>query len=75
MMTNGTYLAWRDSMTTLDGLGAWSTEKRDADRRRRPERIRIGQITPSLMPCSAPSPLQDARSRTAKNYRAGHRLR
>ncbi len=57
MMTNGTYLAWRDSVTTLDGLGAWSTDNETLTESGDPTRIRIGQITPSLLPLLGASPM------------------
>ena len=57
MMTNGTYLAWRDSVTTLDGLGAWSTDNETLTESGDPTRIRIGKITPSLLPLLGASPM------------------
>src|SRR5687767_5725294 len=47
-ITNGTYLAWRESASTIEALGGWSAvpatlrEAGDADR------IRIARMTPSM---------------------------
>ena len=50
MMTNGTYRAWRDSSSTLDGIGAWSGDRVILSEGPNPERIAIAQVTPSLFP-------------------------
>ena len=57
IMTNGTYLAWRESMTTLDASAAWYTEKLTLTGADDPIRVRIGQITPSMMPLLGAAPL------------------
>jgi len=49
MMTNATYLAWRDSPATLDAIGAWTTSLLTLEGPG-PERIRVAFVTPSLMP-------------------------
>jgi predicted permease len=49
MMTNATYLAWRDSPATLDAIGAWTTSLLTLEGPG-PERIRVAFVTPSVMP-------------------------
>ena len=49
LMTNASFLEWRNAPNTLDAIGAWSTSQmlvRGADR---PERIRVAAVTPSLL--------------------------
>jgi putative ABC transport system permease protein len=46
-ITNGTYLAWRDS-STVDGIGGWSTQPSTFGGDGEPERIRIARLTPEV---------------------------
>lgn len=49
MMTNITYGAWRDSISTLDMIGGWSQQEVTLSGTGTPERITIGEITPDLL--------------------------
>jgi putative ABC transport system permease protein len=57
MMTNGTYLVWRDAMKTLDAVAAWSGDRLTVTGSADPERLTVGEITPSLLPLLGASPL------------------
>jgi predicted permease len=57
MMTNGSYLAWQESMTTLDAIAGWSTERLTVTGTGEPERLDIAEVTPSLMPMLGARPL------------------
>ena len=57
MMTNGTYLVWRDAMKTLDAVAAWSGDRLTVTGTADPERLTVGEITPSLLPLLGASPL------------------
>jgi putative ABC transport system permease protein len=46
--TNATYLAWRESATTIDGLAAWSGSQRVVEAGGNRERMAIADVTPSL---------------------------
>ena len=55
MMTNATYLAWHDAPTTLDAIGAWTTNALTIAEPG-PERVRVAFITPSLLPMLRATP-------------------
>jgi putative ABC transport system permease protein len=48
ILTNASYLAWAESPATLDGLGAYRTERVTAADPGDPERLRICDTTPTL---------------------------
>ena len=50
MMTNGTYLPWRDASTTLDAIGGWTVDRAVLRGTATTERIAIASVTPSLFP-------------------------
>jgi predicted permease len=50
MMTNGTYLPWRDASSTLDAIGGWTIDRMVMPGNGTTERIGIGYVTPSLFP-------------------------
>jgi len=57
MMTNLTYLAWRDAPSnTLDGIGAWSADEFALSGQDHPERIKVTDVTPSLLPLLRATP-------------------
>jgi predicted permease len=56
LMTNFSYLAWRDHATTLDGMGAWSSGRMTLTGAGDPVRIRTHAVTPSLFPLLGVSP-------------------
>lgn len=47
-MTNGTYEAWTQDATTLDGIGGWMTAGRTLGEGSTPERLMVTAATPSL---------------------------
>jgi putative ABC transport system permease protein len=47
-ITNGTYLAWRDSPSTLEAIGGWMSLPSTFSGGGEPERIRIGRLTPTI---------------------------
>jgi putative ABC transport system permease protein len=47
-ITNGTYLAWRDSPSTLEALGGWMSLPSTFSDGSEPERIRLGRLTPTI---------------------------
>lgn len=49
LMTNGTYLAWRDQHTTIDDMAAWSGSSAVLTGAGTAERIRTAAITPNLL--------------------------
>ncbi|HEY7600671.1 MAG TPA: ABC transporter permease, partial [Candidatus Limnocylindrales bacterium] len=49
LMTNATYVAWREAPATLDAIGAWSTAQMTLGGSDRPERFRVASVTPSLL--------------------------
>lgn len=50
-LTNGTYLAWAEKASTIEGLAAWTTDKVTlTSAGGGPERIDIVPVTPSLFP-------------------------
>src|SRR5262245_15162999 len=49
LMTNATYVEWRNEPKTLDALGAWSTSQMTVSGSDRPERLRVAAVTPSLL--------------------------
>ena len=46
-ITNGTYLAWRDS-STVDAIGGWMSMSSTFSDAGEPERIRLGRLTPTV---------------------------
>jgi predicted permease len=46
-MTNGTYLAWRES-ATVEAMGGWMSTTSTFSDGGEPERIRLGRVTPSV---------------------------
>ncbi|HMC76848.1 MAG TPA: ABC transporter permease [Vicinamibacterales bacterium] len=50
MMTNGTYLPWRDASSTLDAIGGWTVDRVVMPGQGTTGRIGIGYVTPSLLP-------------------------
>src|SRR5260370_3690372 len=50
MMTNATYRAWRDGASTLDAMGAWTSERVAIAGAGAAERITIAEVTPSVFP-------------------------
>ena len=48
ILTNGTYLAWRDARGTIDEIGGWSGSTVTVTDRGDPQRIRIGAVTPTM---------------------------
>jgi putative ABC transport system permease protein len=46
--TNATYLAWRESATTIDGLAGWSPSLRIVEGGGDAERITIASVTPTV---------------------------
>jgi predicted permease len=50
MITNGTYLPWRDASSTLDAIGAWTLDHVVMPATGMAERITIADVTPSLLP-------------------------
>jgi len=48
LMTNASYLAWRENPATLEGLGAWSDSLMTLTGTGDPERITITEATPGL---------------------------
>ena len=58
MMTNGTYLVWRDAMKTLDGIGRVVGRPSDGDGRRAiPSGSPSARLRRACCRCSVPSPL------------------
>ena len=47
-ITNGTYLAWQDSPSTVEALGGWMSLPSTFSDRGDPERIRLGRLTPTI---------------------------
>src|SRR5262249_24798091 len=56
MMTNLPYRGWREDMKPLDGLGAWSTEQVALAGQAHAARIKIADVTPSLLPMLQAAP-------------------
>src|SRR3982751_1348073 len=50
IMTNASYVAWRTAPQTLDAIGAWATSQMTITGEDRAERIRVAEVTPSLLP-------------------------
>src|SRR5450759_4724653 len=49
MMTNGTFLAWRDTpSSTLDAIGAWSLRTAILSGNGDPQQLKVSEITPGL---------------------------
>lgn len=46
-ITNGTYLAWRES-STVDAIGGWMSTSSTFSDAGEPERIRLGRLTPTV---------------------------
>ena len=57
MMTNGTYLPWRDTASTLDAIGGWSVDRALMPGDGTSERIGVGYVTPSLFPMLRADPV------------------
>jgi putative ABC transport system permease protein len=49
IMTNGSYLAWQQSPTTIEGIGAWSRGERTLSGDGPAERIVTASVSPSLL--------------------------
>src|SRR5262249_37263499 len=49
-VSNGTFLAWRDHPSTLDGLGGWLTQTATLTGAGDPFRVSVIPTTPSLFP-------------------------
>ncbi len=47
-ITNGTYLAWRDSSATVEAIGGWTSQSSTFSDGGEPERIRTSRLTPSV---------------------------
>jgi putative ABC transport system permease protein len=47
-ITNGTYLAWRDSSATVEAIGGWTSQSSTFSDGGEPERIRVSRLTPSV---------------------------
>src|SRR5262245_50625139 len=56
MMTNASYLAWRDQPSTLDAIGAWSVERVAMAGYAGLPRLTIAAVTPTLFPMLQASP-------------------
>lgn len=50
LLTNGTYLAWRESPSTIEELAAFSTRTVTLTGSGAPQRLRIVAVTPTLFP-------------------------
>jgi putative ABC transport system permease protein len=50
ILTNGTYLAWRESQSTIEEIGGWSPSTVTFTGTGSPQRIRIAAVTPSVFP-------------------------
>jgi len=48
ILTNGTYLAWRDSHAAIGEIGGWSPSTVTVTHAGDPQRIRIAAVTPSM---------------------------
>ena len=48
ILTNGTYLAWRDAPATIESLGAWAPGTVTLTGAGDPQRLRVVSITPSV---------------------------
>lgn len=49
IMTNGSYLAWQQSPSTIEGIGAWSRGERTLSGEGPAERVVTASLTPSLL--------------------------
>jgi putative ABC transport system permease protein len=49
IMTNASFLEWRNAPRTLDAIGAWSTARMAVTGSDRPERVRVAAVTPGLL--------------------------
>ena len=67
ILTNGTYLAWRDARGTIDEIGGWSGSTVTVTDRGDPQRIRIGAVTPSDVLAA----WREARDRRPVHHRHG----
>jgi putative ABC transport system permease protein len=47
-ITNGTYLAWQENLSTLDAIGGWMSLPGSFSDGGEPERVRVARLTPSL---------------------------
>jgi putative ABC transport system permease protein len=70
ILTNATYLAWRDAPATLDGIAGYSTRTATLTVGEGPERIRVTAATASLFPVLQ-ARAAEGRLFTAANESAG----
>ena len=64
-ITNGTYLAWQESASTLDAIGGWMGHPSTFSDGGDPERIRLARVTPSIFR------VLDARPVSGRVFEAG----
>jgi len=57
VMTNATYLAWRDQPSTIEGIAAWSGSTMTLTAEGQPERLEIAEVTASLFPLLRARPI------------------
>ena len=51
LLTNGTYLAWRESPGTIEEIGAWTSDTVNVTTAgATPQRVKIASVTPSVFP-------------------------
>jgi predicted permease len=56
LMTNATYLPWRENARTLDAMGAWSGQRVTLTGTGDPARLQTAAVTPSLFPILGAAP-------------------
>ena len=57
ILTNATYLAWRDDPSTLESIAAWGSDEQTLTGGGEPERVPISDVTPSMFPLMRARPL------------------
>ena len=57
LMTNGTYLSWQESPSTIDALAAWTPSTYTLTGAGEPQRMKIAGVTPSAFSMLRASPL------------------
>ncbi len=57
ILTNATYLAWKDASTTLESMAAWGKDDQTLTGEGEAERVPISDVTPSLFPLVRARPL------------------
>jgi putative ABC transport system permease protein len=57
LMTNAVYAQWRDHTSTLDAIAAWSVDTVTVADSAPPERIKIAEVTPSMLPMLEGAPV------------------